>query len=132
MTSPRMSRRIAEALRVELESKLTYDEPPPFHYAVRQSLGAVLLEAGAPARAEQHPPHSANGVIAHRPIFTKRVDHSNVQFSCATTSMVHVSDGLQARPRPGGKYRKELTDHPDRIRYPLSVILNPQSVIRNP
>jgi tetratricopeptide (TPR) repeat protein len=48
---------VAEAVRhleaaVALQDALTYDEPPPFHYPVRQSLGAVLLESGQPARAE--------------------------------------------------------------------------------
>ena len=38
---------------VAQQDALTYDEPPPFHYSVRQSLGAVLLEGGHPARAEQ-------------------------------------------------------------------------------
>ncbi|MCX7593070.1 MAG: hypothetical protein N2235_04790 [Fischerella sp.] len=37
---------------VNLEDKLNYDEPPPWHYPVRQSLGAVLLEANKPAEAE--------------------------------------------------------------------------------
>jgi tetratricopeptide (TPR) repeat protein len=37
---------------VNLEDKLNYDEPPPWHYPVRQSLGAVLLEANRPAEAE--------------------------------------------------------------------------------
>jgi len=34
------------------EDALNYDEPPTWHYPVRQSLGAVLLEAGRPQRAE--------------------------------------------------------------------------------
>jgi tetratricopeptide (TPR) repeat protein len=38
---------------VELEADFTYDEPPPFHYPVRQSLGAVLLAAGRPSEAEK-------------------------------------------------------------------------------
>lgn len=37
---------------VSLEDKLNYDEPPPWHYPVRQSLGAVLLQANQPAAAE--------------------------------------------------------------------------------
>ncbi|WP_315790444.1 hypothetical protein [Fischerella sp. JS2] len=37
---------------VSLEDKLNYDEPPPWHYPVRQSLGAVLLQANQPAEAE--------------------------------------------------------------------------------
>ncbi|WP_231510410.1 hypothetical protein [Fischerella sp. PCC 9605] len=37
---------------VNLEDKLNYDEPPPWHYPVRQSLGAVLLEANRPTEAE--------------------------------------------------------------------------------
>ncbi len=37
---------------VSLEEKLTYDEPPPWYYPVRQSLGAVFLQAGQPAEAE--------------------------------------------------------------------------------
>jgi tetratricopeptide (TPR) repeat protein len=38
---------------VEMEADFTYDEPPPFHYPVRQSLGAVLLAAGRPSEAEK-------------------------------------------------------------------------------
>lgn len=38
---------------VNLEGKLNYDEPETWHYPVRQSLGAVLLEANRPAEAEQ-------------------------------------------------------------------------------
>jgi tetratricopeptide (TPR) repeat protein len=37
---------------VQLETQLTYDEPPPWHLPVRHVLGAVLLEAGRPAEAE--------------------------------------------------------------------------------
>jgi tetratricopeptide (TPR) repeat protein len=37
---------------VEREDALNYDEPPTWHYPVRQSLGAVLLQAGQPKRAE--------------------------------------------------------------------------------
>lgn len=37
---------------VESEDELNYDEPPTWHYPVRQSLGAVLLNAGQPERAE--------------------------------------------------------------------------------
>ncbi len=35
-----------------LEDTLTYNEPPDWYYPVRHTLGAVLLEAGAPAEAE--------------------------------------------------------------------------------
>ena len=35
------------------EDALAYDEPPPWHAPVRQSLGAVLLAAGRPAEAER-------------------------------------------------------------------------------
>ncbi|UCG04944.1 MAG: hypothetical protein JSV83_13540 [Desulfobacterales bacterium] len=35
-----------------LEDNLIYNEPPDWHIPVRQSLGAVLLEAGRPAEAE--------------------------------------------------------------------------------
>ncbi len=38
---------------VELEDNLKYDEPAPWHSPVRQSLAAILLEAGRPAEAEQ-------------------------------------------------------------------------------
>ncbi len=38
---------------VKLEDTLRYYEPPLWHYPVRHSLGAVLLEAGRPAEAEQ-------------------------------------------------------------------------------
>ena len=34
------------------EDKLSYDEPPAWYYPVRQSLGAVLLDAGRTAEAE--------------------------------------------------------------------------------
>lgn len=38
---------------VILEDKLRYDEPSPWYFPVRQSLGAVLLQAGKPEEAEQ-------------------------------------------------------------------------------
>ena len=38
---------------VKQEDALRYDEPPTWHYPARQSLGAVLLEAGRPERAEK-------------------------------------------------------------------------------
>ncbi len=37
---------------VGFQDRLAYMEPPTWHYPVRQSLGAVLLEAGRPAEAE--------------------------------------------------------------------------------
>jgi tetratricopeptide (TPR) repeat protein len=37
---------------VAIEDELPYDEPPGWHMPVRQSLGALLLEAGRPADAE--------------------------------------------------------------------------------
>jgi tetratricopeptide (TPR) repeat protein len=37
---------------VSIQDSLAYSEPPPWHYPVRQSLGAVLLEAGKPVDAE--------------------------------------------------------------------------------
>jgi tetratricopeptide (TPR) repeat protein len=37
---------------VRLEDALEYVEPPDWHYPMRHSLGAVLLEAGRPAEAE--------------------------------------------------------------------------------
>ena len=37
---------------VELQDDLSYMEPPTWHYPVRQSLGAVLLDAGRPEQAE--------------------------------------------------------------------------------
>jgi tetratricopeptide (TPR) repeat protein len=37
---------------VRLQDSLTYTEPPDWYYPVRQTLGAVLLEAGRPAEAE--------------------------------------------------------------------------------
>ncbi|MEJ2152677.1 MAG: hypothetical protein P8Y29_06965, partial [Gemmatimonadota bacterium] len=40
-----------EAAR-ELEDQLLYDEPPLWHYPIRQSLGWALIEAGRPADAE--------------------------------------------------------------------------------
>jgi tetratricopeptide (TPR) repeat protein len=38
---------------VEREDALNYDEPPTWHYPTRQSLGAVLLQAGRPAEAAE-------------------------------------------------------------------------------
>jgi len=38
---------------VRLQDGLRYDEPPPFYYPVRQSLGAALLAAGRAADAER-------------------------------------------------------------------------------
>jgi len=38
---------------VSLEEMLQYDEPPPWFYTVRQSLGSALLRAGNPLGAEQ-------------------------------------------------------------------------------
>jgi tetratricopeptide (TPR) repeat protein len=38
---------------VEIEDGLTYNEPSDWYFPPRQALGAVLLEAGQPARAEQ-------------------------------------------------------------------------------
>ncbi|MFQ4142020.1 hypothetical protein [Chlorogloeopsis sp. ULAP02] len=37
---------------ITLEDKLNYDEPPPWHYPVRQTLGAILLQANRPKEAE--------------------------------------------------------------------------------
>ncbi len=38
---------------IERQDELTYDEPPPWHYPVRQKLAAVLLKAGRAADAER-------------------------------------------------------------------------------
>jgi Flp pilus assembly protein TadD len=38
---------------VTAEGALQYDEPPPWFYTVRQSLGAALLRAGQATEAEQ-------------------------------------------------------------------------------
>lgn len=38
---------------VRRQDALRYDEPPPWYYPVRQSLGAALLAAGRPADAER-------------------------------------------------------------------------------
>jgi tetratricopeptide (TPR) repeat protein len=51
-------RRAAEAVphleaAVRMQDALRYDEPPPWYYPVRQSLGAALLAAGRPADAER-------------------------------------------------------------------------------
>ncbi len=62
----RMSRAIDEMRSaVALQDSFRYAEPPSFHYPVRQSLGAVLLEAGQAAEAEtvyrrdlEHNPHN--------------------------------------------------------------------------
>ena len=40
------------ATAVRLQDTLPYNEPPDWYYPVRQSLGAVLLEAGRPRKAE--------------------------------------------------------------------------------
>jgi tetratricopeptide (TPR) repeat protein len=48
---PGAVRRLREA--VALEDGLRYNEPPDWHYPVRHSLGAVLLEAGRAREAEQ-------------------------------------------------------------------------------
>ena len=40
------------ALAVRLQDEHWFTEPPPWHYPVRQSLGAVLLQAGRAAEAE--------------------------------------------------------------------------------
>jgi tetratricopeptide (TPR) repeat protein len=40
------------AAAIALEDALTYDEPPPWYYPVRQSLGAALLAARRPREAE--------------------------------------------------------------------------------
>lgn len=37
---------------IDLESTIQYDEPPAWHYPIRQSLGAVLLRSGQAADAE--------------------------------------------------------------------------------
>ena len=37
---------------VELQDSFVYDEPPAWHYPVRESLGAALLQAGQAAEAE--------------------------------------------------------------------------------
>lgn len=37
---------------VNLQDNLFYTEPPPWHYPMRHSLGAVLLDAGRPEQAE--------------------------------------------------------------------------------
>jgi tetratricopeptide (TPR) repeat protein len=37
---------------VELQDALVYDEPPPWYYPIRESLGAALLRAGMQAEAE--------------------------------------------------------------------------------
>jgi tetratricopeptide (TPR) repeat protein len=37
---------------VQLQDQLVYDEPPPFYYPIRESLGGSLLRAGRAAEAE--------------------------------------------------------------------------------
>ncbi|MDE2922543.1 MAG: hypothetical protein OYL92_11080 [Acidobacteriota bacterium] len=62
----RMGRAIEEMRSaVALQDSFRYAEPPSFHYPVRQSLGAVLLEAGRATEAEavyrrdlEHNPHN--------------------------------------------------------------------------
>jgi tetratricopeptide (TPR) repeat protein len=41
---------LEEAVRIQ--DGMPYSEPPPFYFPVRQALGAVLLDAGQPAKAE--------------------------------------------------------------------------------
>jgi tetratricopeptide (TPR) repeat protein len=49
----RWSQAIAALERaVELEADLTYSEPPPWYFPVRDALGQVLLRAGRPREAE--------------------------------------------------------------------------------
>lgn len=43
---------LALEIGADLEDRLNYDEPPPWHAPVRQTLGAVYLEAGRPESAE--------------------------------------------------------------------------------
>jgi hypothetical protein len=38
---------------VELQDKLIYDEPPPWHYPIRESLGGALLRSGQNEEAER-------------------------------------------------------------------------------
>jgi len=38
---------------IRIQDQLAYDEPPPWYYSVRHSLGAVLLAAKRPAEATQ-------------------------------------------------------------------------------
>ncbi|MDE2690816.1 MAG: tetratricopeptide repeat protein [Acidobacteriota bacterium] len=65
-TRGRMGRAIDEMRSaVTLQDSFRYAEPPSFHYPVRQSLGAVLLEAGRASEAEavyrrdlEHNPHN--------------------------------------------------------------------------
>jgi tetratricopeptide (TPR) repeat protein len=38
---------------VRMQDRLNYDEPPPFFYPARHSLGAVLVESGVRANAER-------------------------------------------------------------------------------
>ena len=65
-TRGRMGRAIDEMRSaVALQDGFRYAEPPSFHYPVRQSLGAVLLEAGRASEAEavyrrdlEHNPHN--------------------------------------------------------------------------
>jgi predicted Zn-dependent protease len=40
------------ATAVRQQDELQYEEPPPWYYPVRQSLGAVLLKAGRAEEAE--------------------------------------------------------------------------------
>jgi tetratricopeptide (TPR) repeat protein len=65
-TRGRMGRAVDEMRSaVTLQDSFRYAEPPSFHYPVRQSLGAVLLEAGRASEAEavyrrdlEHNPHN--------------------------------------------------------------------------
>ena len=40
-------------LAIKGEDELTYDEPPAWYMPIRQRLGAILLAAGRPVRAEK-------------------------------------------------------------------------------
>ena len=75
-------RRLKEAVR--LQDRQIYNEPRDWHYPVRQSLGAVLLEAGQAVEAEavyrddlKHNPH--NGWSLYGLLQTLRVQGKSVE-----------------------------------------------------
>jgi len=67
---------------VALQDKLPYMEPPYWYYPVRQSLGAVLLQAGDLDGAEQafrdslaRAPNNGWSLYGLREVYEKRGDH---------------------------------------------------------
>jgi hypothetical protein len=56
-------------LAVEVQDQLVYDEPPPWPWPVRESLGAALLRAHLPAQAK--PSSGATGLNPNNRLATR-------------------------------------------------------------